>query len=150
MHRITESTLEGGEYPRDVLCVTSKEHLEKPELQGWLVAQRDFEEVPLPQASLLAPSEKKIHYRDDHGREILDAFAKRLVANQYVDEVVNSLPWHPECDHFILDVREAGIVNVCLHWHDRGYGLAVQTTARGKLQTQKVAELLERQFDQRS
>ncbi len=150
VHRITESSLEGGDRRIDVLCVTKESHVKDAELQTWLVCQRDFEKVSLPSPCKLDPSRKKIHYRDDHGREILDAFANRLVQNEYVEGIVNSLPWQSHCDHFILGQRPDGIVNVCLHWHDEGYGLAVQTTARGIPQTMLVADLLERQFDQRT
>ena len=142
--------MEGDERHCDVLCVTNENHVDEPKLHSWVAAQRDFEETALPSPCQLDPGQKKIHYRDDHGREVLDAFAKRLVQNVYVESVVNSLPWQPGCDHFIAGVREDGMVNVCLHWHDKGYGLAVQTTARGLPQTMLVADLLAKQFDQRS
>ena len=150
-HQIAEMTIEGGECKErkvDVLCVTDEKHLHEKALQTWFVCQRDFEHVELPEKCNVAPEEKKIHYRDDHGREVLDAFARKLVRNPYVIGVVNSTEWHSSCDHFIYDTHEDGIVDVCLHWHDRGYGLAVKTTAKGKLQTMKVADVLEQEFDQ--
>lgn len=147
-HRITETTIEGEERTVGVLCVTNESHLQEKELQTWLVCQREFENVELPEKCALAPEAKKIKYRDDHGREVLDAFARKLVKNPYVVEVVNSTEWHPSCDHFIYDTHADGMVYVCLHWHDEGFGLAVRTTAQGKLQTMKVAEVLEAEFDQ--
>lgn len=150
-HRIIETPLEGEERRHDVLCLTTERHLADSKLKSWFISQRDFCEVNLPEKCHQDPRSKRIHYRDDHGREILEAFAQKLVRNEYVVEVVNSLPWHPGCDHFILEPSRAdGIVNVCLHWHDEGYGLAVQTTARGIPQTMKVAELLCDEYDQGS
>lgn len=149
-HQITETTIEGEERKVEVLCVTDEKHLHEKALQTWFVCQRDFERVELPEKCNVAPEEKKIHYRDDHGREVLDAFARKLVRNPYVIGVVNSTEWHSSCDHFIYDTHEDGIVEVCLHWHDKGYGLAVKTTAKGILQTMKVAEVLKQEFDQRT
>ena len=150
MHEITESSLEDEDRRLSVLCITKERHVNDPLLQTWIASQRQPEEVSFPNECELKPEEKKIHYRDDHGREILDEFAKKIVKNKYVVSVVNSLPWQTHCDHFILGQRPDGIVNVCLHWHDEGYGLAIQTTARGIPQTMLVADLLERQFDQRT
>ena len=151
MHEITETLVEGGERRMDVLCITSAKHLSDRRLQSWVTCQLELEEAVLPSPCELDPAEKRINYRDDHGREILDEFARRLVRNKYVVGVVNSIPWRPRCDHFILDpVRADGIVNVCLHWHDTGYGLAVQTTARGVPQTSLVAELLANEYDRRT
>ena len=147
-HQITETTIEGDERNVEVLCVANENHLQEKALQTWIVCQREFEQVELPKKCEIAPEAKRIKYRDDHGREILDAFAKRLVRNPYVVEIVNSTEWHSSCDHFIYDTHADGMVYVCLHWHDKGYGLAIKTTAQGKLQTMKVAEVLEQEFDQ--
>ena len=149
VHRITESSLEDEDRHLSVLCITKERHVNDPLLQEWIASQRLPENISFPDACKLKPEEKKIHYRDDHGREILDEFARKLVRNKYVVAVVNSIPWQSRCDHFILSpVRPDGIVNVCLHWYDEGYGLAVQTTARGISQTALVAKLLEEEFDQ--
>ena len=149
VHEITESSLEDEDRHLNVLCITKERHVSDPLLQEWIASQRRPKSISFPDECKLKPEEKKIHYRDDHGREILDEFARKLVKNKYVVGVVNSIPWQSRCDHFILSpVRPDGIVNVCLHWHDEGYGLAVQTTARGIPQTALVAKLLEEEFDQ--
>jgi len=134
----------------EAICVTNDRQIDDSRIQGWIVAQRDFENVVLPGVSAVPICEKRIHYRDDHGREILDAFARRLVKCEYVDGVINSTEQRRHCDQFIYDVRDDGIVYLCLHWYDEGYGLAVQTTARGRLQTQLVADVLRERFDRRS
>jgi hypothetical protein len=150
VHEIKELSLEEGERDLKVLCVTEEKHIKNHFLQKWIVSQQKCESPTLPCACELQPHEKKIKYRDDHGREILDDFARRLVKSKYVVGVINSLPWHPQYDHFIISCRRDGIVNVCLHWHDKGYGLAIQTMAKGLSQTELVAKVLEKEFDQRT
>src|SRR5437868_6033308 len=36
--------------------------------------------------SILEPSEKKIHFKDDHGKDVLQRFANRLIKSPYVEE----------------------------------------------------------------
>lgn len=150
VHRISEKTIEGEEKKIDVLCVTKESHVKEREVQTWIACQRDFEKVELPPLCDLDPAQKKIHYRDDHGREILEEFSRRLVRCKYIEGVINSIPWSPHSEEFILGTRADGVVYICLHWYDEGYGLALQTTARGVRQTLLVADLIKKEFDQRT
>lgn len=154
VYPIKRTTIEEDETvvsPIDSVCVTSESQIDTPRIRGWIAAQRDFEKVQLPAPSTIPISEKKIHYRKDHGQDVLEAFARRLVRCEYVDAVINSTEWRRhDGDQFVYAVKEDGIVELCLHWEEARYGLAVQTTARGVLQTQLVADVLREKFDRRS
>lgn len=153
LHQIIETPLEGEvRIVDDVVCVVNPLQLDDEYVRTWLGVNfgAGIVDVQLPQPCNIDPSQKKIHFRDDHGREVVDAFARQLVRNEFVVEVINSIEWDSGCNHFVDDVRADGVVYVRMHWEGRGYGLAVKTTARGIPQTMLIARELERQFDRRT
>lgn len=93
-----------------------------------------------------SPMEKKLKLRDDHGKDVLTAFAKKLFRNKYVEEVVNSLCFNSFDRQFIRRINEDGIVECVLYWYDEGYGLAVKTTGRNMKETQAIAEILDKEY----
>lgn len=152
LHQMIETPLEGDvRIVDDVVCVVNPLQLDDEYVRTWIGVNFGAEtvDVQMPQPCNIDPSQKKIHYRDDHGREVIDAFARQLVRNEFVVEVINSTEWDSRCNHFIDDVRQDGVVYVRMHWESRGYGLAVKTTARGIPQTMLVGKELERKFDRK-
>lgn len=87
-----------------------------------------------------------IHLRDDHGKDILKIYAKRLLHCKYVESVVNSLPFNPKINRYILKVYDNGIINIVLHWTDKGYGMVIQTTGRNIRETQEIAKIIEKEY----
>lgn len=92
------------------------------------------------------PKKKRVKLRDDHGKKELEVFCERLVKNEYVCEVLNSLEFHSHTRRFIHEVKEDGIVEIVLPWTDKGYGIAVKTTGRNKRETEKIAEILKTKY----
>lgn len=95
---------------------------------------------------LLLHTDKKITLRDDHGKDVLMEFSKKLLKSPYVCEVVNSLPYNPRKRKFIKTVRENGIIEIVLPWTDKGLGVAVKTTGRDLRETERIAEILEKEY----
>ena len=120
--------------------VSSSSHLEYH--SGWLDCRKPVELV----ISCLSPVKKPVHIRDDHGKDKLLSFSKKLVRSPYVESVVNSLPFNSENRGFIRNIKDGGIIECVLYWYDEGYGLAVKTTGRNKRETTAIAEILEREF----
>ena len=100
-------------------------------------------------ASTLSYAEKKqnIHFRDDHGIDVLQKFAERIIRNDYVEGVVNSLPFNRNTSRFIKRVYKSGLVEVVLHWEDVGYGMVLKTTGRNYRETDAIANILKEEFD---
>lgn len=69
------------------------------------------------------PEDKKIDLRGDHGRDVLMRWAKRLVNNPYVEEIVNSLPFSPRTTNPIKKVCDNGFVDIVFTKTDAGYGM---------------------------
>ncbi|MBK5214883.1 MAG: hypothetical protein JJE55_14645 [Flavobacteriaceae bacterium] len=97
--------------------------------------------------SVISVAEKKISLRDDHGKDILKAFGKKLINHKYVNNIINSLPFNPKTNRFIKRISKDGLVEIVLYWEDAGYGIVVETTGRNLDETEKIAKLLRTEFD---
>jgi len=93
-----------------------------------------------------APNEKPIKLRDDHGKDILFAFAKRLVNSPFIKEIINSLPFNPKQTNPIKKCSENGQIEIVLTYTDAGYGLVVQTTGKNKNEAEIIAKILKNKY----
>ncbi len=94
------------------------------------------------------PNKKPINLRDDHGKDVLQAFAEKIRRSTYVKKIINSLPFNPKCPNPILRAHPNGIVEFVLTWTDKGLGLCIQTTGRNQAETNSIALHLEKEFSQ--
>jgi putative CRISPR-associated protein (TIGR02619 family) len=92
------------------------------------------------------PERKPIHLRDDHGKDVLQAFAERIRRSPYVKKVINSLPFNPKSTSPIRRTTNDGIVEFVLTWTDKGLGLCIQTTGRNLAETNSIALYLKQEF----
>ena len=125
-----------------VLNIFSAGCIAKPLIQKYI---EDFSEVVLIESNLV-PSQKKIHFRPDHGTDTLTLFANRLLNSPYVIGVINSLAWKPQEVRFIKNTFSDGVIHLRLYWDDRGLGVAIQTTGRNTKETREIARILEREY----
>lgn len=135
------------EYIHDVLCITMNQHISDIHFVDWVNATLFSE----PKKVDIEPEKKKISLRDDHGYDILMKFAQKVRRSPYVLEIVNSLPFCSSQKTFIDNNQkfEDGLIEIRLHWSDKGFGMVVKTTGKNKYQTKKIAEILTNDFDQR-
>jgi hypothetical protein len=110
--------------------------------KNFIAAQKEI----ILQETELSPSDKIIHLRDDHGQDILNEFAKKLIQSRYVVKVINSLPFNQKCTNFIRKVYPDGKIEIVLIWTTPGYGLIIQTTGRNERETEKIAQILEENY----
>lgn len=94
------------------------------------------------------PEAKNINLRDDHGKDVLMAFAKKVSRSPYVKSIVNSLPFNPKQKTPIRRTYPNGIVEFVLTWTDAGYGICIQTTGRNLAETNTIAIHLQQEFSQ--
>lgn len=99
----------------------------------------------IPQDST-EPERKQINLRDDHGKDVLQAFAEKIRRSPYVKKIINSLPFNPKSTDQIRHTTQEGIVEFVLTWTDKGLGLCVQTTGRNLAETNSIALHLKEQF----
>jgi hypothetical protein len=125
----------------DVISVYKPEHFVDPIFVAW---KERSTEVQL-QTCDTPPDKKSISLTDDHGKDILDAFARRLVLSPYV-KAINSLPYHSNANKFIRKIKDTGLIEIVLIKTDQGLSLAVQTTGRNLRETKDIADILEKEF----
>jgi putative CRISPR-associated protein (TIGR02619 family) len=94
------------------------------------------------------PQKKTIKLRDDHGKDTLQSFSKRLCQSPYVIKVINSLPFNSHRDDPILNTTDNGIIEFVLTWTDKGLGVCIQTTGRNIAETNSIALYLKEKFTQ--
>lgn len=126
---------------KDAELIGVRNATNKEQLSNHFVWLESLKKIELVETAVL-PSVKVIKLRDDHGKDLLLDFSKRICNCPYVIGIINSLPFNPRERNFIHKVRTDGVVECVLCWTDRGYGLAVQTTGRNLRETEKIADIL--------
>jgi len=106
----------------------------------WERYKKDF--PPYLHRSEKRPEDKRIILRDDHGKDILMHWARRLINIPYIEEVVNSLPFNPAATKPIKRITEDGLIELVLTKTDAGYGMVVKTTGRDEKETHEIANIL--------
>ena len=91
-------------------------------------------------------NEKQIHLRDDHGKDVLQDFSKKICKSPYVCGVINSLPFNCKEKRFIRKIKANGIIEIVLCWTDEGFGIALQTTGRNLRETEYIARILQEEY----
>lgn len=124
------------------LCISHKDQLNNEEVNEWLENLQPIDLV----ITTREPHSKSIRIRDDHGKDVLLQHARCLCNSQYVEAVLDSLPWNPHATNYIHYVAKDGIIKVVLTDTDNGLGLLVKTTGRSLRETSKIAEILEEKY----
>ena len=96
------------------------------------------------------PLKKVIKLRDDHGKDTLTEFAKKLCQNNYVVGITNSIPYNRFNSNFIRRTYPDGIIELVLYWTDEGLGLVVKTTGRNLRETREIADILKNEFSRQT
>lgn len=118
-------------------------------LPNHFLAHKEWIENRLPvilSESNIASDKKEIKLKDDHGKDILKAFAKKIVQSPYVVKVVNSIPFNPNEKNFIKQCFPNGQIELVLTKTDRGIGIVIQTTGRNLKETELIAEKLAEKY----
>ena len=92
------------------------------------------------------PAEKEIKLRNDHGKDILKNFSKKLIKSEYVTRIINSLPFNPTETNFIHKIYPNGQIEIVLTDTDQGFGIIIQTTGRNLRETSKISNILENKY----
>lgn len=114
---------------------------------GLLLWERYKKDFPLHlKRTTIKPQDKKIHLRDDHGKDVLMHWSKRLVNSPYVEEIINSIPFNPRTTEPIRTTTDDGLLELVLTKTDAGYGMVVKTTGKNKRETEEIARILKERY----
>ena len=123
-----------------VYCVSDISHFEDDSFVNWYVS---FHEVVYTKRS----QEPACHLSSDHhGKDTLRKFSEKIMKEDFVTEVINSLPFAPKATRFVEKIGDDGVINLRLVGTDRGLGIAVRTTGQNKIQMTYFAHLLDEKY----
>ncbi len=137
MH-LSANTKENSE---TVLCITHKSQFDSDEFIIW-AESRAFYPVILP--THIHPTKKSIHLSPHHGISELTKFANKLILENYIVEVVNSIDRNSREKKLIHNMHE-NLIELRL-LDGQGYGLVVSTTARNRRELSYIACLLRQKY----
>lgn len=123
-----------------VFCVSDLTHFDDNAFVNWYVDCHDVTYV----------KRKDDPYRhlsgDHHGKDILVRFTDKIMKEDFVVGIVNSLPFESRATKFVEKIGGDGIIYLRLIGTDKGLGVAVQTTGNCKIQTTYFAKILEEKY----
>lgn len=81
----------------------------------------------------------------------MTAFAKIIINDKYVLNVVHSLPFHHSTTFYHGSERQNGrmVINITLYKYQEGFSMAVETTAKDEFEAEWVANHLENLYYKR-
>lgn len=125
-------------------CVSLPGHYQDAEFLNWIERQLPVELLTSP----LAPAQKVVKLRDDHGKDKLMEHARYLLNSPYVEGVLKSLSFKNHTKNYINNKSDFahGIIDVVLFWEDRGYCMRVKTTGRNIRETIAIADILSKRY----
>ena len=126
-------------------CLSRPEHIDEEALSLWADAHSEVELVK----STLSVQDKTVNLRDDHGKDILAEHAKKLLNNDYVDGILNSLSFKPTSTTYLDKINPDGTIDIVLFWTDRGLSMRVKTTGRNIQETQAIADILRKKYSRK-
>jgi hypothetical protein len=131
---------------KDVIAynITIEEHTSNEKVKKQLMYAGTLELKKCP----LTPDKKTIKLSGDHhGNDKLEAFAKKLFKNDYVESVINNIEFSPKSINLIKNIYQDGKIEIVLYWESAGYGMLLQTTGRNYRETEAIANQLKKEFD---
>ncbi len=123
--------------------ITHEDHLAIDDIKNKLMYSGKLE----IQETTVSPDAKALSLRDDHGKDKLKAFSKKVLKSKHVVSVINSLPFNPTDINLIRQIYPDGKIELVLYWESAGYGIVIQTTGRNYRETEAIAKILKREFD---
>lgn len=123
--------------------ISDEAHLAEDDIKDELMYSGKLE----IQETAIDPDAKAMALRDDHGKDKLKTFSKKVLKSKHVVSVINSLPFNPTDINLIRQIYPDGKIELVLHWESAGYGIVIQTTGRNYRETEAIAEILKKEFD---
>lgn len=133
------------ELEEPLYCVVSEEQYNDEGFSKWIDGHDVVDGTNISKTTV-PPSEKKIHLRDDHGKDVLTAHARRILNSPYVVEIINSTPFKQHAKQYVGEVKANGQIEIVLMKTDAKIGMVVQTTGTNLKETIWIANELKKKY----
>lgn len=104
-------------------------------------------EVELVKTDLLPDNKQFKVAGTHHGNDKLEAFWKKICQSPYVMTCINSIDSNSKMRKMIGKIKNINQVELYLHWEERGPAMLIETTGRNLKETEKIAEILTKEYD---
>lgn len=135
-HQLYVEGDESGEYA--VISIADEKHCECRDFLDFAANTQPLE----LKTTDIPPDKKSIALRDDHGKDVLESFTRKICRSPYVVKIVNSLPYNSHERDFIHGIYEDGRIEIVLTDTDKGLGMVIQSTGRNYRETLAIAKIL--------
>lgn len=139
-YNVTETSVNGIK-TFNVLYAFSPDYFRSIDFQNWA----DYNLPPEILPSNIPCDKKKIHLSDHHGKDVLYTLAKRLVREDYVTEIINSIDRNSYEHNFISQI-DGNLIYITLVKQDY-FGLVIATTARNDRELRYIARIIEEKYN---
>lgn len=131
----------GKSREHNVFCISQVDQFNNHDFISWAI-----DNLPLYfRPSGIEYAEKKVALRDDHGKNVLLEFSKKIKKESYIIEIVNSLPFKRNIQKKTNWIGE-GIIEVRLLGEKNKIGVAVRTTAKNEIEGSFLAADIEKKY----
>ena len=130
---------EGSGKVGEVFCMSETRHFDDDDFASWYAGHNTVSYTPRCKDFYCKLS-------DDHGKDILTKFANKIQKEDFVEGILQSLPYNPKATDFIERIGENGVIELRLTKTKQGLGLAVKTVALNKIQTTYFAKILKEKY----
>lgn len=115
-------------------------------------AYEDEKEVEIIKTNL-SIEDKQVSLADHHSKDLLNQFWDKIKKSPYVKSCVCSIGYQSNANKLVSKIYENGEIDIVLHRmlkvykSDAGYAMKIKTTGRNSRETNKIAEILQQEYD---
>lgn len=142
---VTDSSVPPVVEQTQCYALSNDNDLVDPAFQTWAINKGLKIIQPVPRPAGAHKGSINLGTRGHHGTAELTAFAKVIINDKYVLNVLHSLPFHPSTTFYHGSERQNGrmVINITLYKYQEGFSMAVETTAKNEFEAEWVAKHLE-------
>ncbi len=96
-------------------------------------------EIEVPKAEC---KNLKVNLPPHHSTKACTTHAETLIQDEYVVEIINSLPFRGDIRRYVQKVYNDGMIELRLFWLEGGYGLKIKTSGKDLIHTKWIANHL--------
>ena len=142
---VTDSSIPPVVEQKQCYALSNENDVVNPVFQTWAINRGLKIIQPAPRPAGAHRGTINVGTRGHHGTAELKAFAKVIINDKYVLNVLYSLPFHHSTTFYHGCERQNGrmVINITLYKYQEGFSMAVETTAKNEFEAEWVANHLE-------
>ena len=139
------TTPQGVQTLSQCYCLNNENDFQNTNFLVWAITQGLKIVMPVPKPATVQRGGINVGTRGHHGTVELTAFAKKIINDRYVLNVLHSLPFLPSTTFYHGATLQNGrmVIKITLYKYPEGFSMAVETTAKDEFEAKWIADRLE-------